>query len=65
MPKEVMASHSLAFQASFELAGVLADLPHVIERARERGFRGSDLQARSRLQPCDLFQGVPKAAAPT
>ncbi|MBV8827712.1 MAG: hypothetical protein JO108_00635 [Acidobacteriaceae bacterium] len=41
------------------LHGVLADLPHVIERASERGFLGGDLQARSRLQFCDFFQEVP------
>lgn len=41
------------------LHGVLADLPHVIERARERLFLAGDLQARSRLQFCDFFQDVP------
>lgn len=39
--------------------GVLADLPHVIERARERPFLVGDLQARSGLQACDFFQEVP------
>ena len=29
--------------------GTLADLLHVLERARERGFLGSELEARSEL----------------
>ena len=41
------------------LHGVLADLPHVIERAREQRFFVGDLQSRSRLQSCDFFQEVP------
>lgn len=41
------------------LHGVLADLPHVIERARERGFLSGDLQLRSCLQGCDFFKEVP------
>jgi len=41
------------------LHGVLADLPHVIERARERGFLSGDLQLRSCLQDCDFFKEVP------
>jgi hypothetical protein len=41
------------------LRGVLADLPHVVERARQRGFLGSKLQARSELQECDFFCEVP------
>ena len=39
--------------------GVLADLPQVLDRARERGFLGGELQARSELQPCDFFREVP------
>lgn len=42
------------------LRGVLADLPHVLERARKRGFLGGELEARSEMQPCDFFQEVPK-----
>lgn len=41
------------------LHGVLADLPQVIERARERCYLAGDLEARSRLQPCDFFKEVP------
>ena len=39
--------------------GVLADLPHVLERAEQRGFLGGELQARSTMQPCDFFREVP------
>jgi O-methyltransferase len=39
--------------------GTLADLPHVLERARDRGFLGGQLQARSEVRPCDFFKEVP------
>lgn len=42
-----------------EVHGVLADLPHVLDRARERGFLGGELELRSELQPCDFFREVP------
>jgi hypothetical protein len=42
-----------------ELRGVLADLPHVLGRAQERGFLAGELGARSKLQSCDFFQDVP------
>ena len=41
------------------LRGVLADLPHVLDRARERGFLGGELEARSEMRPCDFFREVP------
>jgi O-methyltransferase domain len=41
------------------LVGSLADLPHVLERARERGFLGGDLEHRSEFRSCDFFQEVP------
>jgi C-methyltransferase len=41
------------------LQGVLADQPHVIERARQRGLLGEDLQRRWRLEECDFFHAVP------
>src|SRR5262249_17669998 len=47
------------FRAHPSLRGVLADRPHVLERARERGFLGGELQARSAVEDCDLFSGVP------
>jgi hypothetical protein len=39
--------------------GVLADLPHVLERAEQREFLGGELQVRSTMQPCDFFREVP------
>ena len=42
-----------------ELHGVLADLPHVLERAQQRGFFRGELEARSAMQPCDFFREVP------
>lgn len=42
-----------------KVRGVLADLPHVLERAQQRGFLGGELQARSAMQPCDFFREVP------
>ncbi len=41
------------------LHGVLADLPHVLERARHCGFLSGDLEARSELQSSDFFREVP------
>jgi hypothetical protein len=46
-------------KAHSRLRGVLADLPHVVERARQHGFLGSELEARSELQECDFFLEVP------
>lgn len=42
-----------------EMQGVLADLPHVLERAQQRGFLGGELQVRSAMQPSDFFREVP------
>lgn len=39
--------------------GVLADVPHVLERARQRGFLGGELAARSAFAECDFFREVP------
>ena len=41
------------------LRGTLADLPHTIERAADRGFLGGELASRSAMQPCDFFDEVP------
>ena len=41
------------------LRGMLADLPHTIERATDRGFLGGELASRSAMQPCDFFNEVP------
>ncbi len=45
--------------AHSQLHGVLADLPHVLERARQRGFLGGELEARSAFEACDFFREVP------
>jgi hypothetical protein len=42
------------------LCGVLADLPHVLERAQERGFLAGELESRSKLQPCNFFEEIPR-----
>jgi hypothetical protein len=42
-----------------QLHGVLADLPHVLERARQRSFLGGELGARSAFEVCDFFRDVP------
>jgi hypothetical protein len=41
------------------LRGMLADLPHTIERAKDRGFLGGELASRSAMQPCNFFDEVP------
>jgi hypothetical protein len=53
----ILLSHILRTHKS--LRGVLADQPHVLERARERGFLDSELAARTAMQPCDFFREVP------
>jgi hypothetical protein len=42
-----------------KLRGVLADQPHVLERARQRGFLGGELSGRSAMQSCDFFAEIP------
>lgn len=41
------------------LRGVLADLPHTLGRATDRGFLGGELASRSTMEPCDFFREVP------
>ncbi len=41
------------------LRGVLADQPHVLERARKRGSWPPDVSARVSFQPVDFFEEVP------
>jgi hypothetical protein len=41
------------------LRGVLADQQHVLDRARERGYLGGDLQPRAAMEPCNFFEHVP------
>ena len=42
-----------------KLKGVLADLPHVLGRARERGFLAGELQSRAQMRECDFFLEIP------
>jgi O-methyltransferase/methyltransferase family protein len=44
------------------LRGVLADQPHVLERARKRGFLDRDLAERTAMQDCDFFREVPSGS---
>lgn len=46
-------------KAHLGVRGVLADLPHAIERATHRGFLGGELASRSAMQSCDFFREVP------
>lgn len=41
------------------LRGVLADQPHVLARAHQRGYLGGDLEARATATPCDFFREIP------
>jgi hypothetical protein len=41
------------------LRGVLADQPHVLHRARDRGFLAGDHAVRATMQECDFLRGVP------
>ena len=41
------------------LCGILADLPHVLERAQHRDFLGGELESRIAMEPCDFFREVP------
>ncbi|MDQ3917362.1 MAG: hypothetical protein M3348_02720 [Acidobacteriota bacterium] len=50
---------SYVLKAHADLRGVLADQPHVLERARRRGFLGGELAGRVSLQPCDFFREIP------
>src|SRR5262249_59968448 len=44
------------------LRGILADVPHVLERARQRGYLSGDLAARTSMLPCNFFERVPSGA---
>lgn len=46
-------------KAHLKVRGVLADLPHVLERAQQRAFLGGELQVRSSMHACDFFREVP------
>jgi O-methyltransferase/methyltransferase family protein len=53
----ILLSHIL--RAHHGLRGVLADQAHVLERARQRGLLAGELEARTTMQVCDFFQGIP------
>ncbi len=53
----ILLSHIL--RAHPGVQGVLADQEHVLERARERGYLGADLAARTTMKPCNFFEHVP------
>ena len=37
----------------------MADVPHVLERARLRGYLSGDLASRAIMQPCNFFETIP------
>jgi len=41
------------------LRGVLADVPHVLDRAREIGFLSGEIATRTSLQTCNFFEAIP------
>jgi hypothetical protein len=41
------------------LRGILADQPHVLERAKQRGFLAGELEGRSAMMPCNFLREVP------
>jgi hypothetical protein len=51
---------SKILRAHPSLRGVLADQAHVLERARERGYLGGDLKARTTMEPCNFFEQIPR-----
>jgi hypothetical protein len=53
----ILLSHILKVHK--KLRGVLADQTHVLERARQRGFLGSELASRASMHECDFFREVP------
>jgi len=53
----ILLSHIL--KAHKSLRGVLADVPHVLERARLRGYLSGDLASRATMQPCNFFETIP------
>jgi hypothetical protein len=56
----ILLSHVL--KAHKTLRGVLADVPHVLDRARERGFLSGEIAARVSLQACNFFEAIPSSS---
>ncbi|GAC1636537.1 MAG: methyltransferase [Candidatus Acidiferrum sp.] len=53
----ILRAHIL--KAHKNLRGVLADVPHVLDRARERGFLSGDIAPRAKMLPCNFFEEIP------
>lgn len=53
----ILLSHIL--RAHPGLRGVLADQEDVLERARQRGYLGGELDARTTMEPCNFFEKIP------
>ena len=53
----ILLSHILG--AHKNLRGVLADLPHVLDRARQRCFLSRELSSRTTLLDCNFFEAIP------
>jgi len=53
----ILLAHIL--RAHKNLRGVLADVPHVLDRARERGFLGGEIASRTKMQTCNFFEEIP------
>ena len=53
----ILLSHIL--QRHKTLKGTLADVPHVLDRARERGFVSGEVASRAGLQACNFFEAIP------
>lgn len=53
----ILLSHIL--KAHKTISGVLADVPHVLDRARQRGFFSGELATRTSLQECNFFEAIP------
>jgi len=56
----ILLSHILKTHKA--LRGVLADVPHVLDRARERGFLSGDMAPRTRLETCNFFEAIPSGS---
>jgi hypothetical protein len=53
----VLLSHILERHKT--LRGVLADVPHVLDRARSRGFLSGEIASRTSLETCNFFDTIP------
>ena len=53
----ILLAHIL--KAHKNLRGVLADVSHVLERARERGFLSGEVASRTKMLPCNFFEEIP------